>query len=251
MCSRRWMSPCERQGAGPARWGRLRRPGAALRTTLAAALAVLAIASGACTPLDDAMATIFGRSMRDQRSFDPYENTLMPPEGSVPLSAGNYAAGHFDVNVGQPEGAADVPPPFTQLDMTQRPEVVDTLTNPVPPTPESLARGEQLYERVCIVCHGPDGNGMNAYIISVHPALQAQNLQNELSMERSDGYIYGIIRVGRTLMPPYGHQIGHYDRWHVVNYVRQLQGLIPEPGAEQEAGGGQAPDGNGGGGQDG
>jgi len=25
-------------------------------------------------------------------------------------------------------------------------------------------------------------------------------------------------------MPPYGHQISHYDRWHVVNYVRQLQG---------------------------
>ena len=204
-------------------------PGAAL----VLALALLPVASGACTPLDDAMAAIFGRSMRDQRSFDPYENTLMPPEGSVPLSAGNYAAGHFDVNVGQPEGATDVPPPFTQLDMTQRPEVVDSLTNPVPPTHESLARGEQIYERVCIVCHGPDGNGANAYIVSVHPALVAQNLRNEISLERSDGYIYGIIRVGRTLMPPYGHQIGHYDRWHVVNYVRQLQGLLPEAGQEE------------------
>ena len=204
-------------------------PGAAL----VLALALLPVASGACTPLDDAMAAIFGRSMRDQRSFDPYENTLMPPEGSVPLSAGNYAAGHFDVNVGQPEGATDVPPPFTQLDMTQRPEVVDSLTNPVPPTHESLARGEQIYERVCIVCHGPDGNGANAYIVSVHPALVAQNLRNEISLERSDGYIYGIIRVGRTLMPPYGHQIGHYDRWHVVNYVRQLQGLLPEAGREE------------------
>ena len=219
---------CRRPSMNPR--GHRERTAATPRAALVLALALLPVASGACTPLDDAMAAIFGRSMRDQRSFDPYENTLLPPEGSVPLSAGNYAAGHFDVNVGQPEGATDVPPPFTQLEMTQRPEVVDSLTNPVPPTPESLARGEQIYERVCIVCHGPDGNGANAYIVSVHPALVAQNLRNEISLERTDGYIYGIIRVGRTLMPPYGHQIGHYDRWHVVNYVRQLQGLLPEAG---------------------
>ncbi len=253
MCRGRWMSRRERRerrGALSARNGRSGRRGATPHRMLALMLALTAVSSGACTPLDDAMAAIFGRSMRDQRSFDPYENTLMPPEGSVPMSAGNYAAGHFDVNVGQPEGATDVPPPFTQLDMTQRPEVVDSLTNPVPPTPESLARGEQIYERVCIVCHGPDGNGANAYIVSVHPALVAQNLRNEISLERSDGYIYGIIRVGRTLMPPYGHQIGHYDRWHVVNYVRQLQGLLPEAGQEEpgeSAGAAQAepPDANG------
>ena len=113
-----------------------RAPGGRLIT----AVALVALASGACTPLDDAMATIFGRSMRDQPSFDPYEMTMLPPEGTVPLSAGNSPAGHFDLNVGQPEGSADVPPPFTEDDMANRPEVGDTLTNPVPPTPESLAR---------------------------------------------------------------------------------------------------------------
>ncbi len=189
------------------------------------ALALAALALGGCTPFDDAMVAIFGRDMRDQRSFDPYENPMLPPEGTVPMSAGNYAANPFDVNVGQPEGSADVPPPFTQTEMTQRPEVVDSLTNPVPPTSQSLARGEELYERVCIVCHGPDGNGANAYLLPVHPALQVQNLQSEATIARSDGYIYGMIRVGRTLMPAYGHQIGHYDRWHIVNYVRHLQGL--------------------------
>ena len=189
------------------------------------AVALLALASGACTPLDDAMAAIFGRSMRDQRSFDPYEMTVLPPEGTVPLSAGNYPAGHFDLNVGQPEGSTDVPPPFTQDDMADRPEVVDSLTNPIPATPESLARGEQVYERVCIVCHGPDGAGTTAYIVELFPILAAYPLNGESAMQRSDGYIYGMIRVGRLLMPSYGHQISHYDRWHVVNYVRQLQGM--------------------------
>ena len=193
------------------------------------ALVVLVITgSGACVPLDDALAAIFGRSMRDQRSFDPYENAeqnaMLPPEGAVPFAAGNYAAGPFDVNLGQAEGATDVPAPFTQLDMVNRPEVVDGLVNPVPATAESLARGEELYLRVCSVCHGPDGAGTTGNIFEVHPVMAAYPLQGERSVAFSDGYLYGMIRVGRGLMPPYGHQIGHYDRWHIVNYVRQLQG---------------------------
>ncbi len=211
-----------------------------------ATLAVAAAASGACVPLDDLMGDLFGRSMRDQRSFDPYENPLPPPEGSVPFAAGNYAAGPYQVNVGQPEGSPDVPPPFTQDDMARRPEVVDALINPVAPTAESLARGEQLYERVCVVCHGPDGAGTTGYIFEVHPAMQAHPLNGGTALARSDGYIYGIIRVGRVMMPAYGHQIGHYDRWHVVNYVRRLQGLLEaedEGGAE---GGGAGTDDGGG-----
>ena len=240
MSSSPWMNPREhreRQGAGLARrraLGGVRPlPGHARRASAGGwrharaivALALAGLGAGACVPLDDFMGEVFGRSMRDQPSFDPYENTLLPPEGTVPMSAGNYPAGPYEVNVGQPEGSTDVPPPFTQLDMTNNPVVVDSLTNPVPATPESLARGEQLYERVCIVCHGPDGSGTTGYIYEVHPAMAAHPLKGDVARARSDGYIYGMIRVGRVLMPPYGHQISHYDRWHIVNYVRQLQGL--------------------------
>lgn len=189
---------------------------------------VATAASGACVPLDDFMGDVFGRSMRDQPSFDPYENTLLPPEGSVPFAAGNYPAGPYEVNVGQPEGSADLPPPFTADDMINREDIVNAIANPVAPTAESLARGEELYERVCIVCHGPDGAGTTGYIFEVHPAMAAYSLTAEVALSRSDGYIYGMIRVGRGLMPAYGHQITHYDRWHVVNYVRQLQGLLVE-----------------------
>ena len=192
-------------------------------------MAVIALTSGACVPLDDFMASVFGRSMRDQRSFDPYENAvqnqMLPPEGTVPFAAGNYAATPFGVNVGQPEGSADVPPPFTQLDMVNNPDVVNGLVNPVPASAESLARGEELYTRFCSVCHGPDGAGTTGNIFEVHPAMAAYPLGGPNAIGFSDGYLYGMIRVGRGLMPPYGHQIGHYDRWHIVNYVRQLQGV--------------------------
>jgi len=207
-----------------------------LRSRCILAAIVAATASGACVPLDDFMGDVFGRSMRDQPSFDPYENTLLPPEGSIPFAAGNYPAGPYDVNVGQPEGSADLPPPFTMDDMTDRPNLLDGLVNPIPPTAESLARGEEVYERFCIVCHGPDGVGTTGYIFEVHPAMAAHSLTAESALGRSDGYIYGMIRVGRVLMPAYGHQIAHYDRWHVVNYVRQLQGLLVEGADGEEAG---------------
>jgi hypothetical protein len=38
----------------------------------------------------------------------------------------------------------------------------------------------------------------------------------------SDGYIFGIIRNGRNLMPSY-NRIEEPDRWDIVNYVRALQ----------------------------
>ena len=44
---------------------------------------VMLVATGACTPLDNVLAGIFGRHMRDSRSFDPYENTIAPPPNSV------------------------------------------------------------------------------------------------------------------------------------------------------------------------
>ena len=41
----------------------------------------------------------------------------------------------------------------------------------------------------------------------------------------SDGYLYGMIRNGRGLMPSY-NRIEHMDRWDVVNYIRGLQGRL-------------------------
>jgi hypothetical protein len=46
----------------------------------------------------------------------------------------------------------------------------------------------------------------------------------DLTKGRSDGYIFGMIRNGRGLMPPY-NRIEEMDRWDVVNYVRALQGV--------------------------
>jgi mono/diheme cytochrome c family protein len=190
---------------------------------LAAGL-VLATLTG-CKPLDDGLVFVFGRSMRDSRSFDPYENPRMPAEGSVAFAAGNYPSADGVVNIGQPEGVAI--PYFTQLDLGVPGvgnAVIQAMVNPTDPSdPASLARGEELYLRFCVVCHGPDGVGANAYIADKHLLLPAYNVSGDVVATYSDQYIYAMMRVGRGLMPEYGSRMAHFDRWHVVNYVRLLQ----------------------------
>ncbi|MDX1566798.1 MAG: c-type cytochrome [Longimicrobiales bacterium] len=209
--------------------------GATRRRTTFVHLLLIGLLGGitACTPFDDAMVAIFGRSMRDQPSFDPYENPLPAPDDAVPFAAGNWPAGPDAMNIGQPEVASYMPPPMTQADLLQRNPVVMELENPIEETSESLARGEELYLRYCAVCHGETGIGSEAYIADVHPTVSAYDLAGETVAAYPDGYIYGMIRVGRGVMPTYQHAISHFDRWHIVNYVRQLQrdaGLTPGGG---------------------
>ncbi len=204
--------------------GRVRALG---RRALGAALVLLTAGASGCHPMDDALEAVFGRSMRDQPYLAPYENPLPPAEGSVPFASGNFPASRGEVNVGQSVGTSDIPPPFTQADIIQQTPVVEELENPVPPDAESLARGEELYNRACVPCHGASGAGDGPVTQAGYPPFPVVGAR---AAGFSDGFLYGIIRVGRGLMPAYGHQLSHYDRWHVVNYLRQLQGVLPEQG---------------------
>ena len=206
-----------------------------VRAALRACAVCLALMTSACVPMDDAMQAIFGRSMRDQPAFDPYENPLAPAPGAVSFSSGNYAAGPGQVNLGDPHIATVDVPPFTAADMATGGGVAAALANPVAPTAESLTRGKVVYDRMCAICHGPLGVPTDAPILPKFPAMVAFPLANGGALIRTDGYIFGMITVGRGIMPAYGHQISYYDRWNIVNYVRQLQGRIAAPAAAPAA----------------
>ena len=201
---------------------------AVARNARVALVGGLLVASGGCQWVDDfavfAMTFIEvepeGRSMRDSRSFDPYENPIAPPENSVPFASGNNTPGPGRLNTGQPE-AGLMPAAFSQADLFT--PLVGDLPNPVPADQASLERGEVLFNRICAVCHGPTGVGAQANLIDVWGLLVEYDLSGPDVAGYTDGYIYGMIRVGRGLMQPYGHQISHFDRWHIVNYVRVLQ----------------------------
>ena len=144
-------------------------------------------------------------TMRRSVSYEAQQLPRLPAPGSVPLSAGN----------------GEMLPTFTQ---TQLDSVGAALTNPFPVTPELIERGEVVFQNQCFVCHGAQGAG-NGPVVGPGKFPMGPSLVDGTALARSDGYIYGIIRVGRGLMPSYAERINHADRWAVVAYVNQLQGL--------------------------
>jgi mono/diheme cytochrome c family protein len=95
------------------------------------------------------------------------------------------------------------------------------LRNPTPPTDSSLANGRKYFQINCAVCHGDRAVGDGPATKFGMPGI---NLTQDITKARTDGYIFGMIRNGRGLMPPY-NRIEEMDRWDVVNYVRALQGV--------------------------
>ena len=190
------------------------------------AAALLALGSGACTQIDDAWAAIpFLSMLRDAPSYDPYEMTRPAPPHSVP----------FDAPMGE------ILAPTAPTDAGLR-AFAAAHANPAPADSASLARGQAMYERYCLVCHGPEGMGRQTGPVTAtgaYPAIAPPVSQGN-AVSLPDGYIYGITRVGRGLMPPYGDRVSHMDRWHIVNYVRSLQGAGGAP--QGQAAAGAAPD---------
>jgi mono/diheme cytochrome c family protein len=92
-------------------------------------------------------------------------------------------------------------------------------TNPVKPSPESLARGKKIYGYDCAVCHGKSGDGkgdmtdMKGIPDFTDPAVQGGH---------TDGEWFYVIQKGKGEMPPEGDRAKTEDLWNLVNYVRSF-----------------------------
>lgn len=174
-------------------------------------LPLLPLGVTGCTTLDRAVGAVpWFTTMRDQVGVRPFEGVpgdssksprFMAPEGSVPVTGLEDS-----LDIYSPAGL----------------RAVDNTPNPAPRTPASLARGGQIFNTYCSVCHGAQGmgDGTVAGRFGYVP-----NLTQDMTRQRSDGYIYAVLRHGRGIMPRYGDKIRDPgDRWNVVNYLRSLQG---------------------------
>jgi len=113
-----------------------------------------------------------------------------------------------------------------QVSYAPLPAVIDSmasLVNPVAADTRSLQNGHRYYQINCAVCHGDAGVGDGPASRYGMPGI---NIVSDITRARTDGYIWGMIRNGRGLMPNY-NRIAELDRWDVVNYVRALQSGAP------------------------
>jgi len=142
------------------------------------------------------------------KTWEPVRDTLTPSRANpqMSVSTGGTAVAGFQVSYGAFPATIDS---------------MASLRNPTPPTDSSLANGRKYFQINCAVCHGDRAMGDGPATKFGMPGI---NLTMDITKARTDGYIFGMIRNGRGLMPPY-NRIEEMDRWDVVNYVRALQGV--------------------------
>lgn len=101
---------------------------------------------------------------------------------------------------------------------------------PVSPTPQSLARGQELFARHCTVCHGQDGKGDGPAAAAMDPR-PANFLDLEHSAIYGPGEKYWLIGNGSgdTGMPGFD-KLGPAERWDLVNFILSLQEKAPNKG---------------------
>lgn len=131
-------------------------------------------------------------TMEISKAYDPMEQPLPVPARSIPIEGPAYVEG-----AGAPE-------------------------NPVPADEVSLARGKQLYEINCLMCHGANGKGTGA--IAAFLQNKPADLTADSVVGKSDGSLFIVISAGSPgKMPALSSNLTIRDRWDVVNYVRSLQ----------------------------
>jgi len=92
--------------------------------------------------------------------------------------------------------------------------------NPIAGTQDSIAAGQKIYSKTCVMCHGKTGDADGPAVIelNIHPA----KLSNPQLDTESDGSLFWKITTGKKPMPAYGKRLSETDRWNLVNYIRTI-----------------------------
>ncbi len=130
--------------------------------------------------------------MADSPAPKAQRTYLDPPEGSVAMNAIFY-----------PKTAEDS-------------EKLVSMPQGIKP---DLEKGKVLYETFCQVCHGADGKGGKTI-----PAIAPPDLTDAVYKGKGDGFFFYRVTFGTAVMPGYGHATQAEERWHIVKYLRTLQG---------------------------
>ena len=98
-------------------------------------------------------------------------------------------------------------------------------SNPLQRTAVNVAKGKQLYDKNCALCHGPEGlgNGETGKGLNPPPANIAVNINRHMA---TDGYIYWTVAEGGvpvgSAMPPFKGVLKEEEIWETILYLRTL-----------------------------
>ena len=98
--------------------------------------------------------------------------------------------------------------------------------NPVPRSAESVARGRQLFQKQCAVCHGEQGHGDGVAAASL--SKQPEDLGDIAGPPIfPDGIVLYRIANGKNTMPAFRGALSERELWDLLNFIRSLAHAPP------------------------
>jgi mono/diheme cytochrome c family protein len=95
------------------------------------------------------------------------------------------------------------------------------LMNSLDSTQVDLARGKELYDIYCGICHGNKGDGQGN-LVKREKILGIPSYA-DVGRAINEGSTYHTIYYGKNAMGSYANQLNEEERWQVVAYVLKLK----------------------------
>ena len=87
--------------------------------------------------------------------------------------------------------------------------------------PAADARGGEVFNTFCSVCHGAGGHGDGNVVKRGVPPPPSLLLEHATQM--ADGQMYHVVTLGQGNMASYASQVVREDRWLAIRHIRKLQ----------------------------
>ncbi len=102
------------------------------------------------------------------------------------------------------------------------------IKNPLAENPEAIARGKDLFEENCAMCHGDNGEGDigPSVVDDVFLYVKGNLPDNDYYEIINNGTDEGIVVEGRTAkggMPPFGDELQKDEIWSILSFIRSIQ----------------------------
>lgn len=102
------------------------------------------------------------------------------------------------------------------------------LTNPLPYTEENLAKGTELYNIYCGICHGNKGDGQGT--LAKREKILGVPAYNDAGRAITEGSVYQVMYYGINSMGSYASQMTEEELWQVNHYVMSLKDALDKKG---------------------
>lgn len=101
------------------------------------------------------------------------------------------------------------------------PTFSNNVKNPFIGNARATAEGKEIYNQMCVLCHGTKGkgNGQAGLSLEKKPA----NFLALKVVNQTDGNIFWKITNGKAPMASYEELLTEDQRWKLVNYIRALE----------------------------